>query len=63
MWFILFRDINIGVYKCGFAKVQAAYDEAVITLFAALDKVRVHFSIISVVCYCHEEIISLFRYK
>ena len=35
-----FRNINDGVYKCGFAQSQAAYDEAVTTLFAALDKVR-----------------------
>ncbi|CAI5951197.1 unnamed protein product [Closterium sp. NIES-65] len=30
--------INSGVFKCGFAKEQAAYDAAIATLFAALDR-------------------------
>lgn len=37
---ILFsRNINNGVYRAGFARTQEAYDEAVIGLFDALDKV------------------------
>jgi putative glutathione S-transferase len=32
------EQINNGVYRCGFAKSQAAYDEAVGILFAALER-------------------------
>jgi putative glutathione S-transferase len=32
----IYEPINNGVYKCGFATTQAAYDEAVRELFAAL---------------------------
>lgn len=34
---VIFHDINNGVYKCGFAKSQEAYEEAFDTLFARLD--------------------------
>jgi putative glutathione S-transferase len=33
----VFRDVNNGVYRCGFAGSQAAYDRAFDALFAALD--------------------------
>jgi putative glutathione S-transferase len=36
----IYPDINNGVYRCGFARSQAAYDEAVTALYAALDKVE-----------------------
>jgi putative glutathione S-transferase len=33
----IYHNVNNGVYRCGFAKSQAAYDEAYDGLFAALD--------------------------
>jgi glutathionyl-hydroquinone reductase len=33
----VYRDVNNGVYRCGFAGSQAAYDEAYDRLFAGLD--------------------------
>jgi putative glutathione S-transferase len=33
----IYRDVNNGVYRCGFASSQAAYDTAYARLFAALD--------------------------
>lgn len=34
----IYRSINNGVYRAGFARSQSAYDRAVIELFAALDR-------------------------
>ncbi|MGZ5866246.1 MAG: glutathione S-transferase family protein [Xanthobacteraceae bacterium] len=35
-----YANVNNGVYRCGFATTQAAYDEAFDALFAALDKLE-----------------------
>jgi len=35
---MIYTKINNGVYRCGFATTQAAYDEAVDALFVALDE-------------------------
>ena len=37
----VFRDINNGVYRCGFATSQQAYDEAYVSLFDRLDELEV----------------------
>jgi putative glutathione S-transferase len=36
----VYANINNGVYRCGFARSQAAYDEAYDALFATLDEVE-----------------------
>ncbi|WP_441251446.1 glutathione S-transferase family protein [Kitasatospora sp. McL0602] len=33
----IYQDVNVGVYRAGFAKTQATYDRAVTALFARLD--------------------------
>ncbi|MCG3722543.1 glutathione S-transferase family protein [Vibrio cincinnatiensis] len=38
----IYPNINNGVYRCGFATTQEAYEEAYESLFAALDKVDQH---------------------
>ncbi|KAI6660896.1 Glutathione-dependent reductase [Oopsacas minuta] len=37
---IIYNGVNNGVYKCGFATTQQAYDKAVIELFSTLDKLE-----------------------
>ena len=54
---IIYNHVNNGVYRCGFARTQEAYDEAVKTLFAALndlDKrlVRVCVCVCARACAC-----------
>lgn len=34
----IYRTVNNGVYKCGFAQTQIAYDQAITDLFATLDQ-------------------------
>ena len=36
----IYPGINDGVYRCGFAKTQVAYEDAATTLFAALDRLE-----------------------
>ena len=36
----VYANINNGVYRCGFARSQAAYDEAYDALFATLDEIE-----------------------
>lgn len=36
----IYEKINNGVYRCGFATTQNAYEEAYLDLFAALDKIE-----------------------
>lgn len=37
---VIFNDVNNGVYKCGFARSQEAYEEAFDTLFYQLDQLE-----------------------
>lgn len=41
---LVYANINNGVYRCGFATSQAAYEEAFRDLFAALDEVEARLS-------------------
>ena len=40
----IYHDVNNGVYKCGFASSQAAYQQAYQALFARLDELSEHLS-------------------
>ena len=37
---LVYTDINNGVYRCGFARSQEAYNDAYDSLFAALDEIE-----------------------
>lgn len=37
---LVYRDVNNGVYRAGFARSQKSYDEAVATLFETLDRLE-----------------------
>ncbi|OAN13955.1 glutathione-dependent reductase [Photobacterium jeanii] len=39
---LIYPAINNGVYRCGFATTQSAYEDAYLSLFVALDKVDAH---------------------
>nr|WP_113867886.1 glutathione S-transferase family protein [Brenneria salicis]NMN90935.1 putative glutathione S-transferase [Brenneria salicis ATCC 15712 = DSM 30166]RBP60533.1 putative glutathione S-transferase [Brenneria salicis ATCC 15712 = DSM 30166]RLM30137.1 glutathione-dependent reductase [Brenneria salicis ATCC 15712 = DSM 30166] len=36
----IYQNVNNGVYKTGFSKTQASYDQAIIPLFSTLDKLE-----------------------
>ena len=40
---MIYKNINNGVYLCGFAKTQEAYDQAIDDLFKTLDTLEEHF--------------------
>lgn len=40
----IYNDVNNGVYKCGFATTQAAYENALTPLFSSLDRIESHLS-------------------
>ena len=40
----IYRDVNNGVYRAGFATTQAAYEEAVVPLFETLDLLEARLS-------------------
>ena len=40
----IYHNVNNGVYRCGFAKSQAAYEEAYDALFATLDELETRLS-------------------
>ena len=41
---LIYRDVNNGVYRAGFARTQEAYDQAVTRLFEVLDQLEAHLS-------------------
>ncbi|KAK1621119.1 hypothetical protein QYE76_026636 [Lolium multiflorum] len=50
-WYgVIYPSVNNGVYRCGFAQSQAAYDAAASELFAALDMLEDHLSTSRYLC-------------
>lgn len=47
---VIYPNINNGVYRCGFAQSQEAYNLAVESLFLALDKVEAHLATSRYLC-------------
>ncbi|XP_072993548.1 LOW QUALITY PROTEIN: uncharacterized protein [Typha latifolia] len=47
---LIYPAINNGVYRCGFAQSQGAYDAAVNELFATLDQLEIHLSTSRYLC-------------
>ncbi|GMN69867.1 hypothetical protein TIFTF001_038975 [Ficus carica] len=47
---IIYPNVNNGVYRCGFAQSQEAYDKAVNQLFDTLDMLDVHLGSSSYLC-------------
>jgi len=41
---LVFNNVNNGVYRCGFASTQEAYEEAFLDLFGALDELEARLS-------------------
>jgi glutathionyl-hydroquinone reductase len=41
---LVYEHVNNGVYRCGFASAQEAYEEAFLALFAALDEIEARLS-------------------
>lgn len=39
---IIYPGLNDGVYRCGFARSQEAYDDAVVKVFECLDEMEAH---------------------
>ena len=58
---IIYNHVNNGVYRCGFARTQEAYDEAVKTLFAALNDLDKRLVRVCVcVCVCARACVCMF---
>jgi glutathionyl-hydroquinone reductase len=53
---LIYQTVNNGVYRCGFAQTQAAYDQAHQELFATLDRVN---NLLSTQAYLCGELLTL----
>jgi len=47
-----YQSVNNGVYRCGFARSQQAYEEAVTELFARLDEGKEYRNCFSAISFC-----------